>query len=150
MSHGSHSGHGGHSHGGGGHESGGGGHSHFGVACSGDHGNQQNVVEEVVVNDIYTAASLGNLEMVRNFIEHDNIDVNQRKSDGTTALHWAAFKAQYNVVRYLVDKGAEIEVDSTEEKNTPLMWACIGGDLRVVHLLISKGADATKKRYTWL
>ncbi|EQC30461.1 TKL protein kinase, variant 1 [Saprolegnia diclina VS20] len=59
--------------------------------------------------------------------------------DGYTPLNWAASEGQLEVVRFLLEKGAAIDV-KTMLGRTPLHWAASEGHLEIVRLLLTKGA----------
>ena len=47
-----------------------------------------------------------------------NVDI-----QGATGLHWAAWEAKPNMVRYLVEKGANKDLRDQKHKMTPAEWA---------------------------
>ena len=58
----------------------------------------------------------------------------------TTPLHLAAQGGKEQVVRLLLEKGADIEArDRTQQ--TPLHYAAYSGSEKLVRLLLEKGAD---------
>ncbi|XP_071487930.1 LOW QUALITY PROTEIN: transient receptor potential cation channel subfamily A member 1-like [Diadema antillarum] len=57
-----------------------------------------------------------------------------------TPLHKAAMFDHVDVVRYLLEQGAELDVPDIEER-TPLLLAASRGGWRSVQLLLQKGAD---------
>eukprot|EP01114_Cavostelium_apophysatum_P013776 TRINITY_DN3414_c0_g1_i1.p1 TRINITY_DN3414_c0_g1~~TRINITY_DN3414_c0_g1_i1.p1 ORF type:complete len:598 (-),score=111.98 TRINITY_DN3414_c0_g1_i1:37-1830(-) len=97
-----------------------------------------------VVKDLFYAANIGDMELLRQFIEEEKVDINSKGDDDVTALHWAAYKGHFEIARYLVEHGAEIDVPNRSELHTPLMWACIGGYIRIVYFLLQHGADVNK------
>ncbi|XP_076443185.1 ankyrin repeat domain-containing protein 40-like [Babylonia areolata] len=63
------------------------------------------------------AASIGDMEMLRNLVEVKNVDVNsQNKMNGRTALHWGAKRNHQTVVQYLLSHGADTEALDNEGK----------------------------------
>ena len=62
---------------------------------------------------------------------------------GSTPLHLAAREARLSVVKYLVERGANVNVRDNHG-NTPLHEAVeggdIGGDTKVIEYLVEKGA----------
>ena len=89
------------------------------------------------------AASAGNTDMVRSFLENGaNIEI---KNDvGATPLIFASAKGQKEVVALLLDKGANVNA-KTSTGITPLMAASAGGYADIVKLLLAKGADVSAK-----
>lgn len=63
---------------------------------------------------------------------------------GWTALHYAAFVGNNEVVQVLLDAAAYIDAEAPN-KNTPIMMAAYGGHVFTVKLLLDEGADATLK-----
>lgn len=101
-------------------------------------------IDNSVIRDIFYAANVGDLELLRRFVEEEKVDVNIRGDDEVTPLHWAAYKGHFQLVRYLVERKAEIDAPNKSEGHTPLMWAAIGGYIKIVHFLLKSGADAHK------
>ncbi|KAL8581058.1 hypothetical protein ACOMHN_012709 [Nucella lapillus] len=63
------------------------------------------------------AASIGDIEMLRNLVEVKNVDINsQNKMNGRTALHWGAKRNHPTVVQYLLSHGAVKDTTDNEGK----------------------------------
>ena len=69
------------------------------------------------------AVKRGALDEVRKIVAESPGLVHQRDDLGATALHNAAFWGQREVVRFLVEKGADINARDTEFIATPAGWA---------------------------
>ncbi|RKP06523.1 ankyrin repeat-containing domain protein, partial [Thamnocephalis sphaerospora] len=69
---------------------------------------------------------------------------NDRDFQNVTALHWSAINNRIEVVRFLLDRGAEIDAVGGDLLATPLHWACRKGHLQVSAMLLERGADPTK------
>ena len=67
-------------------------------------------------------------------------------SDGWTALHNASGRGFTDGVRYLVERGADVNMSSTNEYgHTPLTLASFFGHVEVVRALLEAGADVNKR-----
>jgi hypothetical protein len=64
---------------------------------------------------------------------------------GRTLLSFAAGEGHDDIVRLLLEKGAEIEVKDGKYGYTPLLWAAGNGHEAVVKLLLEKGAEIEAK-----
>lgn len=61
----------------------------------------------------------GNFETVKYLIEVENMDINLRGVSGFTNLHYAVYENKLNIVKYLVNRGADRFAKDDEQK-TPL------------------------------
>lgn len=98
-------------------------------------------------DELVEAASNGDLEQVKTLIEKEGIDINARETEyeiGETALIGASTGGQLEVVKYLISKGADINIKDNDGV-TALMMASAKGHLEVVKYLIDNGADINAK-----
>lgn len=87
------------------------------------------------------AAMQGDLARVRLLLESSS-DVNQAHGDGTTALHWAAYRDDLELARLLVEAGADASATTRNGAFTPLLMAARNGNAAMIKLLAEAGADA--------
>jgi ankyrin repeat protein len=52
----------------------------------------------------------------------------RRHGDGATALHAAAYAGSLDLVRLLVERGADVELRDTRWHSTPMRWAEVGDE----------------------
>ncbi len=71
-------------------------------------------------------------------------DVNQSQSDGTTALHWAIYYNDADLVERLIDRGADVKARNTYGA-TPLSQAAIIGNTAIIKALLDAGAEADER-----
>jgi ankyrin repeat protein len=82
---------------------------------------------------LFDACRNGDIEMVKLLIKDEN-DFKSRKYDN--ALIWAASNGHFEVVKYLVEKGADIHAKDDQ----PLQYACVFGHFKIAKYLVEKGA----------
>ena len=70
--------------------------------------------------------------------------IDQRGSEGRTALHWAARAGQLAIVRLLLEKGASINAGD-QDQMTALHEAIIFRDKELIRLLLENGADVNAR-----
>jgi len=93
--------------------------------------------------NLFEAAAMGKVDRIRGLLSTHRDILNERASDGFTALHYAAFMAHHEVATLLLQGGARVDSRSrNSEENTPLHAAIAGRcDLQSVEVLVSHGAD---------
>ena len=90
------------------------------------------------------AASKGNLEQVKALISK-GADPNHMDDSGKSALHIAAEEGQKDVLAYLLDHKANINLQDKKFQETALTEAAQFGRLEVVKLLLDRGAAVDLK-----
>ena len=95
----------------------------------------------VYAQNVFEAVRSGKLESVRALIERNPKLLAERDLEKKTPLHLAVESDQTAIARYLLEKGAPVNVRD-EKLQTPLYYvALLGGSLEMAKLLIEKGAD---------
>ena len=85
------------------------------------------------------AAKAEDAAAVRALLE-EQVDVNAAEVDGTTALHWAAYRGDAETARLLLAAGARTGA-TNRYGVTPLALAAERGEARIVGALLEAGAD---------
>jgi ankyrin repeat protein len=94
-------------------------------------------------SDVADAASRGDVAAVRGLVAQ-KADVNAPQADGATALHWAVFKSNKELVDVLLKAGANPKA-ANREGSTPLWLASVNGDAAIIEALFTAGADPNEK-----
>ncbi len=81
---------------------------------------------EVAGQALVESVTLGAIAVMRALLDA-GVDVDSRRSDGTTALHQAAFKGNAEVVEELLARGADLSLRDGVYDGTPAGWAQAGG-----------------------
>lgn len=87
------------------------------------------------------AAMNGDLVAVRALLD-EHLDVNAAQGDGSTALHWAAYTGNVEMVRLLLEHKASLQVKTRLGALTPLMLAARNGHTNVMRVLLDGGDRA--------
>ncbi len=99
------------------------------------------------VTQIMNAACSGDKETIQTLLQQD-ISLANIKDQGiqTTPLHCAAHRGFLDIVRLLLDAGADVNaVEGNFSHSMPLHWAATGGHLEVTQLLVDRGAQLEVK-----
>lgn len=93
------------------------------------------------------AAKKGEMEKLKSLLKSDKSLLGARDTDGSTALHCAAWKGLLEVVEYLVKAGSDVRAHNTNDHwgTTPLHAAAHANQAKIVQLLIDAGADVNAK-----
>ncbi len=94
--------------------------------------------------EIHEAAKTGDLDKIKSILETDKTRLEAQDRVGYTALNWAAMRTQWDVVRYLVEIGANVNSFGLDG-NTPLHSAANHDNVAIIGLLIKNGAVIDKK-----
>ena len=89
--------------------------------------------------DIARAAEEGDAEAVHSMLAA-GADPNAAQDDGTTALHWAAYRDDDRLAESLVAAGADVNA-ANRYGLRPISLACTNRNARLVKLLLDAGAD---------
>ena len=93
---------------------------------------------------IWNAASVGNIEIVKQHLEK-GVDIDAVDSvAGITPLSWAVIRGQSKVVELLVQHGADVNAKNNDG-GTSLHAAAFLGRVEIVKLLVQHGADINAK-----
>lgn len=112
-------------------------------------------VEKVKCNDdpqelaaIHWAANSGHLGIVQFFLEEPvSEDPNLARGNNFTPLHAASMAGRTEVVKLLIEKGANVNIQTDPQKYAPIHSASFGGHLETVKLLVEKGASIELRNY---
>lgn len=95
------------------------------------------------------ACERGDIDFVREALEHNKSLANVKEKSNYTALMGAARKGHTDVAKLLIENGADVNA-ANEYRTTPLMYAV--GDLDdypdMVRLLLESGADVNFPDYS--
>ncbi len=97
--------------------------------------------------DIFEASAVGNLERVKTLIGEHPALANALAPDGFQPLGLASFFGHYEVARFLVEKGAEVNAPSQNPQQvTPLHSAAASRSLEIARMLLEHGADPNARQ----
>jgi ankyrin repeat protein len=94
----------------------------------------------------FEAAKYDYVDVVARFLSSEAQDVNILNEDGFSALHLAAMRSSIEVVRRLVEHGADIN-KASNTGSTPLLEALATADKNLIGYLLANSADYTSKDY---
>ena len=97
-------------------------------------------IATIHAQEIITAAKEGNLGKVKELIEKDSQLINTKDANGRTLIHWACRGVHFEVIKYLVENGANVNAKDNN-MNTPLISISSRGHIEAAKFLLDNGAD---------
>jgi ankyrin repeat protein len=96
--------------------------------------------------ELIEAAKRGDVPTTRKLLEGGNSDLSVADGFGRTALHYAARLGHEDIMRILIEAGAQVDAKDNDGY-TPLLRAIQGGDSNfgAVRQLLDAGADRTTR-----
>jgi ankyrin repeat protein len=94
-------------------------------------------------SDVADAAQKGDRAAVQKLIQQ-KVNVNAPQVDGATAVHWAVYRADDQLLDMLIRAGADVKA-TNREGVTALMMASLYGNAAMIDRLIKAGADAKQR-----
>lgn len=71
--------------------------------------------------DLWQACRDGNVVLAKQFL--DTTDPNQRDERDCAALHWAALGDRLDIIRILIERGADVNIIGGDLMAPPIHWA---------------------------
>ncbi len=104
------------------------------------HGGEDAAASAPSLEHVVSLLRQGRDEAVQNLIRNGELDMTWTDASGGGVLHHAVWEGRREIVRALIDSGAEI---NAERKNgfTPLHWAAYQGHLEIANMLLDAGAQ---------
>lgn len=95
----------------------------------------------------FEAASVGDVTRLKELIDKDDTIIDSYAQDGFTALGLASYFGEKEVVKYLIKKGANVNLPANNDfKVAPLHSAVASQDEAMVDSLIEAGADVNARQ----
>ena len=97
--------------------------------------------------DIYEIIIIGDLQQTKEYYEKNKNSVNQYSIDGFTALGLACFFGHFDIIKFLIELGADLNIPSNNDFNvTPLHSACATSNFKIAELLMKNGANVNAEQ----
>jgi serine/threonine-protein phosphatase 6 regulatory ankyrin repeat subunit B len=102
-----------------------------------DKGADVNLTDNTGLTPLMIAAEKGHLTTVQALLSTPGIDIDDKTTDGVTALYFAAINGKEDVVKALIDKGADVNLTDNDGQ-TPIMAASSLGYLTIVQAFFDR------------
>jgi ankyrin repeat protein len=88
---------------------------------------------------VVEAAKNGDFQTVKSILAKDPSKLNATDRSNYTSLHWACMRAHWDVAKYLIEKGADLNVVGGDG-GTQINWAVHHDKVDFIKLMVEKGA----------
>ena len=98
-------------------------------------------VQEPQTESLLQAASSGNISDVQIYVRRDPASVQRPAENGMLPIHLAAMHGRGEVIRILLEAGADVDTPQAQTGGKPLQYAAAEGHLEAARILLDAGAD---------
>ena len=96
---------------------------------------------------LHEASACGDLNRIRSILDQHPERINEYGSDGFTPLGFAAYFGHIELVKIMIERGADVNFHSKNAQNVaPLHSAVSAKHTEIIDLLIKNGADINAKQ----
>jgi ankyrin repeat protein len=97
---------------------------------------------------IHWAAATSNIEITRFYLDEPiSENPNLARNNNFTPLHAASMHGHWEVVKLLIEKGADVNIQTDPQGYAPIHSASFGGHLETVKLLVRNNARIDLRNY---
>lgn len=111
-------------------------------------------LQKILINNndelsaLHLACSVGNHEIVDYLLSTEiSVDANIKRINNFVPLHSAAMNGHTVICSELIEKGANVYIQTIPQGYAPIHSAAFGGHLETIKLLVDKGANINLKNY---
>jgi len=101
--------------------------------------------EGSIINEARAAAQYGRADEIAQLLDDGKLAPDAKDEDGCSLLQWAAINGRDNVVRLLLERGADCNAVGGVLEENALQWACRQGRSSCAVLLRESGGDPTHR-----
>ena len=101
--------------------------------------------EGSIINEARAAAQYGRADEIAQLLDDGKLTPDAKDEDGCSLLQWAAINGRDNVVRLLLERGADCNAVGGVLEENALQWACRQGRSSCAVLLRESGGDPTHR-----
>lgn len=117
-------------------------HSHESCSHSATRTGLEQTLDEIEFEkSIFNMCVYGDLEKVKHEINKDRSIINKQDRNGYSCLHYAARNNHYELCKYLIQQGVDVNLKTRSGESTALHRAACVGACRIVQLLIESKSD---------
>ena len=106
---------------------------------------QEDVEKYKTLTELHHCARSGDAEMAVELVLNDGVDADVPALCNRTPLLWASLSSSSTMVKTLIDLGADVNAQRTDDKNAPLNLAADWNNYMATRILSEHGADINQR-----
>lgn len=105
-------------------------------------------LDNISNNILLLAASNNQIDLVTRLLKMEIFDVNHKNQNGITALHFAILQENLEMVKMLVEYGADVELEDTGKSNA-IAYAISKRNIDIMRYLLDCKPEMLNKKYSY-
>ena len=97
------------------------------------------------LTELHNCTQSDDAEMAVELVLNDGVDADTPAQCNRTPLLWGSLTLSSTMIKTLIDLGADVNAQRTDDKNAPLLLAAGWNNYMATHLLLEHGADINQR-----
>lgn len=106
---------------------------------------EEEVEKYSALTELHRCSRSGDAEKAVELVLNDDVDINIPALCNRTPLLWGSLSSSSMLIKTLIDLGADVNAQRTDDKNAPLLLAASWNNYMATRILLEHGADINQR-----